>query len=76
MIGDVFPVADAVIVGTSLKVDGTTWNEVDPDRAARLMNAARARARRRGDGLIGMARKTRVYSATDFHGSSKSSGNT
>ena len=42
VIGDVFSVADAVIVGTSLKVDGITWNEVDPDRAARLMDAARA----------------------------------
>jgi uncharacterized protein len=42
VIGDVFAIADAVIVGTSLKVDGITWNEVDPDRAARLMDAARA----------------------------------
>jgi hypothetical protein len=30
-----------VIVGTSLKVDGQTWNPVDPDRAQRLMEAAR-----------------------------------
>ena len=36
------PLRTAVIVGTSLKVDGITWNEVDPDRAARLMDAARA----------------------------------
>jgi uncharacterized protein len=41
-IGDIFAVADAVIVGTSLKVDGVTWNPVDPGRAGRLMDAARA----------------------------------
>ncbi len=39
---DIFAVADGAIVGTSLKVDGVTWNAVDPDRAARLMDAARA----------------------------------
>lgn len=41
-IAEVFGVADAAIVGTSLKVDGVTWNAVDPDRAHRLMDAARA----------------------------------
>jgi len=41
-IPDIFEVADAAIVGTSLKVDGITWNEVDPARAERLMEAARA----------------------------------
>jgi predicted TIM-barrel enzyme len=41
-IGEIFTVADAAIVGTSLKVDGVTWNAVDPDRARRLMDAARA----------------------------------
>ena len=41
-IAEIFSVADAAIVGTSLKVDGVTWNAVDPDRAARLMDAARA----------------------------------
>jgi hypothetical protein len=41
-IADVFTVADAVIVGTSLKVDGITWNAVDPARAQRLMDAARS----------------------------------
>ncbi|HEX7474283.1 MAG TPA: BtpA/SgcQ family protein [Candidatus Limnocylindrales bacterium] len=40
-IAEVFSVADAVIVGTSLKRDGVTWNPVDPDRASRLMDAAR-----------------------------------
>jgi predicted TIM-barrel enzyme len=41
-IADIFAVADAVIVGTSLKVDGATFNPVDPPRAQRLMDAARA----------------------------------
>ena len=39
---EIFGVADGVIVGTSLKVDGQTWNPVDPDRAHRLMEAARS----------------------------------
>lgn len=40
-------VVDGVIVGTSLKRDGSTWNPVDPDRAGRmveLVKAARIRA--------------------------------
>jgi uncharacterized protein len=41
-IGDILAVADAVIVGTSLKVDGVTWNPVDPVRAQKLMEAARS----------------------------------
>ena len=41
-LAEILSVADGVIVGTSLKVDGVTWNPVDPDRAARLMDAARA----------------------------------
>jgi len=41
-IADIFSVADAVIVGTSLKVDGITWNAADPARAQRLMNAAQS----------------------------------
>ena len=41
-IAEIFNVADGVIVGTSLKVDGDTWKPVDPDRANRLMEAARA----------------------------------
>jgi hypothetical protein len=41
-IAEIFGVADGVIVGTSLKVDGRTWNPVDPDRASRLMEAARS----------------------------------
>lgn len=39
---EVFRVADGAIVGTSLKVGGVTWNPVDPGRANRLMDAARA----------------------------------
>jgi uncharacterized protein len=40
-VGDVLAVADGAIVGTALKVDGVTWNPVDPDRAAQFMAAAR-----------------------------------
>jgi uncharacterized protein len=39
---EIFAVADGAIVGTSLKVDGITWNAVDRDRAMRLMDAARS----------------------------------
>jgi membrane complex biogenesis BtpA family protein len=41
-VAEIFAVADGAIVGTSLKVDGITWNEVDPARAERLMDAVRA----------------------------------
>lgn len=41
-IADVFRVADGCIVGSSLKVDGNTWNAVDADRAAEFMRLARA----------------------------------
>jgi uncharacterized protein len=34
--------ADGCIVGSSLKVDGYTWNPVDPQRAKRFVDAARA----------------------------------
>jgi membrane complex biogenesis BtpA family protein len=40
-VGDVLRVADGVIVGSSLKVDGNTWNAVDPDRAAEFMRIVR-----------------------------------
>ncbi len=43
-VADVFRVADGCIVGSSLKVDGQTWNAVDPERARefmRLVNLAR-----------------------------------
>ena len=42
---DVFRVADGCIVGSSLKVDGHTWNSVDPARAnefMRLVNLTRS----------------------------------
>ena len=39
-IREIFSIADGVIVGTSLKVDGVTWNPVDPERARRLVDAA------------------------------------
>ena len=35
-------VADGVIVGSDLKVDGYTWNPVDPERVRRFIKAARA----------------------------------
>jgi membrane complex biogenesis BtpA family protein len=40
-IAEVLRVADGCIVGSSLKVDGNTWNPVDPDRAADFMDRAR-----------------------------------
>ena len=45
-VSDILAVADGVIVGTSLKRDGDTWNPVDPDRAARMVRLV-ADARRR-----------------------------
>lgn len=45
-IGDVLRVADGCIVGSSLKIDGHTWNAVDPARAKDFMD--RARAARKG----------------------------
>jgi predicted TIM-barrel enzyme len=39
-------IADGVIVGSSLKVDGHTWNPVDPDRVIAFMD--RVREARRG----------------------------
>ena len=41
-VADVLRVADGCIVGSSLKVDGDTWNVVDPARAADFMDRARA----------------------------------
>jgi membrane complex biogenesis BtpA family protein len=40
-VADVLAVADGVIVGSSLKVDGNTWNPVDPERAAEFMRIVR-----------------------------------
>ncbi|HVP98846.1 MAG TPA: BtpA/SgcQ family protein, partial [Roseiarcus sp.] len=41
-VADVLAVADGIIVGSALKVDGVTWNSVDPDRASEFMRIARA----------------------------------
>lgn len=41
-VAKVMQVADGCIVGSSLKVDGNTWNPVDPDRARDFMARARA----------------------------------
>jgi predicted TIM-barrel enzyme len=40
-VADVLAVADGCIVGSALKVDGHTWNAVDPERAADFMARAR-----------------------------------
>lgn len=40
-VADVLGVADGCIVGSSLKVDGDTWNPVDPARAADFMDRVR-----------------------------------
>ncbi|WP_029150810.1 BtpA/SgcQ family protein [Microbacterium indicum] len=41
-IAEMLTIADGCIVGSSLKVDGYTWNPVDPDRARRFVDAAHA----------------------------------
>ncbi|MDJ0825868.1 MAG: BtpA/SgcQ family protein [Rhodobacter sp.] len=41
-VAEVLGIADGCIVGSSLKVDGDTWNPVDPDRAADFMARAKA----------------------------------
>jgi hypothetical protein len=41
-IGEYLKVADGVIVGSSLKVDGHTWNPVDPARVKAFMAAVRS----------------------------------
>lgn len=41
-IGAFLEVADGCIVGSDLKLDGYTWNPVDPTRVRRFMEAARA----------------------------------
>jgi hypothetical protein len=38
---DFLAVADGAIVGSDLKVDGSTWNPVDPERARRFMAEVR-----------------------------------
>jgi len=39
---DILSVADGVIIGSSLKVDGNTWNAVDPKRASDFMNKVKS----------------------------------
>jgi membrane complex biogenesis BtpA family protein len=39
---DILVLADGVVVGTSLKVDGVTWNPIDEDRARRFMKRVSA----------------------------------
>lgn len=41
-VAEVLRIADGCIVGSALKVDGDTWNPVDPDRAAEFMARVRA----------------------------------
>ena len=41
-VADVLRISDGCVVGSSLKVNGDTWNPVDPDRAADFMVRARA----------------------------------
>jgi uncharacterized protein len=41
-VAEVFRIADGCVVGSSLKVDGHTWNAVDPERAADFMARVRA----------------------------------
>jgi predicted TIM-barrel enzyme len=40
-VAEILEVADGVIVGTALKRDGVTWNEVDPERARSFMEIVR-----------------------------------
>ncbi len=40
-VAQILELADGCVVGTSLKVDGDTWNPVDPERAARFMDIVR-----------------------------------
>lgn len=41
-VADVLRIADGCIVGSSLKVDGDTWNAIDPARARDFMERAKA----------------------------------
>ncbi|TRZ84854.1 MAG: SgcQ protein [Streptomycetaceae bacterium] len=41
-IAEFFKYADGCIVGSDLKVDGYTWNQVDPERTKRFIEAARS----------------------------------
>lgn len=41
-VAEVLRIADGCVVGSALKVDGHTWNAVDPERARDFMHKARA----------------------------------
>ena len=41
-VADVLRIADGCIVGSALKIDGDTWNPVDPERARDFMAKAKA----------------------------------
>jgi membrane complex biogenesis BtpA family protein len=41
-VGEMLSIADACIVGTALKRDGNTWNEIEAERVERLVGAAAA----------------------------------
>lgn len=41
-VAEVLRIADGCIVGSALKIDGDTWNAIDPDRAKDFMDRARA----------------------------------
>ncbi|MBM1220874.1 BtpA/SgcQ family protein [Ponticoccus sp. SC2-23] len=40
-VADVLAIADGCVVGSALKVDGHTWNAIDPDRAVEFMSLVR-----------------------------------
>ena len=39
---DILSITDGVIIGSSLKIDGNTWNTVDPKRASDFMNKVKS----------------------------------
>jgi membrane complex biogenesis BtpA family protein len=41
-VASILDLVDGVIVGTALKVEGNTWNPVDADRAAKMMEIVRS----------------------------------
>lgn len=41
-VADILKIADGCIVGSSLKVDGHTWNAVDATRAREFMDIVKA----------------------------------
>ncbi|WP_170473232.1 BtpA/SgcQ family protein [Ruegeria arenilitoris] len=41
-VSDVMAIADGCVVGSALKIDGNTWNAIDPQRASDFMVRARA----------------------------------